>query len=554
MQLLKLRVEDSPDIERWIKEKHYLSGDILNEMIGLLGRNVLMDILADIRIAKWYALIADEATDVSNKEQLCVTIRWVDNECKIFEDFIELINVPKTDAETITDLLTDSMIRHQLPLSNCRGQAYDGAANMSGHISGVAARIQEKEPAALYVHCLAHSINLCLQTVGKQITAVREALGLVQELGVFISFSPKRSSLLECLKSQICADTPTIKTLCLTRWTVRTNAIQAVVANYEILLKLLLEVHEGGRDEYAMKAGGYLASMDKFSTFWGLKLSHLIFSAVEQLSITLQAKNTTMQDAVESSKLAMNFLQRQRSEESFERFYTRVVEDSQDLTSSPILPRYRKLPRRLDDGTTTHRFETPKSLFKQQYNETLDLLGGELTKRFQQKRGMPIAAALETLVSKAFSEDFVFSFPEELSIYSKDVNFDRLKIQIQMLPDLLKSYNVANPSQKIKNVTNLRTVCDIMNSIESSKVMLSEVYKLLRISVTIPVTSSTAERTFSTLRRLKNYLRSTMSQPRLNHALLLHVHKDKTDNINLHNIAKEFILVNERRRNFFGVL
>ena len=32
MQLLKLRVEDSPDIERWIKEKHYLSGDILNEM------------------------------------------------------------------------------------------------------------------------------------------------------------------------------------------------------------------------------------------------------------------------------------------------------------------------------------------------------------------------------------------------------------------------------------------------------------------------------------------------------------------------------------------
>ena len=81
----------------------------------------------------------------------------------------------------------------------------------------------------------------------------------------------------------------------------------------------------------------------------------------------------------------------------------------------------------------------------------------------------------------AFSEDFVFSFPEELSIYSKDVNFDRLKIQIQMLPDLLKSYNVANPSQKIKNVTNLRTVCDIMNSIESSKVMLSASYFVFQL-------------------------------------------------------------------------
>ena len=50
------------------------------------------------------------------------------------------MNVPKTDAETITD----SMIRHQLPLSNCRGQAYDSAANMSGHISGVAARIRKR--------------------------------------------------------------------------------------------------------------------------------------------------------------------------------------------------------------------------------------------------------------------------------------------------------------------------------------------------------------------------------------------------------------------------
>ena len=33
----------------------------------------------------------------------------------------------------------DCLTRFSLPLSQCRGQAYDGAANMSGHISGVAA-------------------------------------------------------------------------------------------------------------------------------------------------------------------------------------------------------------------------------------------------------------------------------------------------------------------------------------------------------------------------------------------------------------------------------
>ena len=77
-------------------------------------------------------------------------------------------------------------------------EAYDSAASMRGLINGVAARIQEEEPAALYVNCLAHNINLCLQSVDKEIAVVRDALELTMELGMLISFSPKRSSLLEC--------------------------------------------------------------------------------------------------------------------------------------------------------------------------------------------------------------------------------------------------------------------------------------------------------------------------------------------------------------------
>ena len=64
-------------------------------------------------------------------------------------------------------------------------------------------------------------------------------------------------------------------------------------------------------DEYALNAGGYLNTMEKFSAFFGLKLSHLIFSATEQLSITLQGRNTTMQEAVDSANLTIRFLQSQ---------------------------------------------------------------------------------------------------------------------------------------------------------------------------------------------------------------------------------------------------
>jgi hypothetical protein len=57
--------------------------------------------------------------------------------------------------------------------------------------------------------------------------------------------------------------------------------IEAVLANYQLLLDAL-EVIQQGRDEYAMKAHGFLNSMLKFSTYFGLKVSHLIFSATEQ--------------------------------------------------------------------------------------------------------------------------------------------------------------------------------------------------------------------------------------------------------------------------------
>ena len=163
---------------------------------------------------------------------------------------------------------------------------------------------------------------------------------------------------------------------------------------------------------------------------------------------------------------------------------------------------------------------------------------------------MLLAAALEKTLLCAF--DCEYSIPDEISLYSKDVNIDKLKLQIQMLLDLLKSYNQANPSQTIISVTSLRTLCDLMNSIESSKTMLSEVFQLLRIILTMLITSATAERTFSTMRRLKNFLWSTMSQTVFNNLMLLHVHKDKTDQIDLHNIANQFIDVNSRRKNFFG--
>ena len=74
---------------------------------------------------------------------------------------------------------------------------------MSGHLSGLAARITKDVPTAIFVHCFAHCTNLCLQSVARHCVPVRNALDLVMGVSQLILYSPKRSSLFLTLQSQI---------------------------------------------------------------------------------------------------------------------------------------------------------------------------------------------------------------------------------------------------------------------------------------------------------------------------------------------------------------
>ena len=139
---------------------------------------------------------------------------------------------------------------------------------MSGHLRGVAAQIKKEQPAALYVHCLAHSLNLCLQDAARICPHVRDSLELIMELVKLIRFSPKRYSLFQTLKSQMPPETNSLRPLCPTRWTVQTGAIGAILSNYSTLCAVLEEVNNTGRDEYAMKAEGFLRMLQKFATFF----------------------------------------------------------------------------------------------------------------------------------------------------------------------------------------------------------------------------------------------------------------------------------------------
>ena len=72
-----------------------------------------------------------------------------------------------------------------------------------------------------------------------------------------------------------------------------------------------------------------------------------------------------------------------------------------------------------------------------------------------------------------------------------------------------------------------------MNAQTVYKSMLSEVHNQLRLYLTVPITTATSECTFSALRHVLPYLRPTMTEKRLNNCLLLYVHKELTDSLDL---------------------
>ena len=71
-----------------------------------------------------------------------------------------------------------------------------------------------------------------------------------------------------------------------------------------------------------------------------------------------------------------------------------------------------------------------------------------------------------------------------------------------------------------------------------------------RILLTVPVIVASVEKSFSKLKLLKNYLRSTMSQERLNGLAMCTIEKDILDTIDLNTVLDDFASRNARRTIF----
>ena len=139
IQLLKLRGTDDVRMTEWYewKSSEYTTADMQNEMLTVMSLRILREITSAMQKALFYTVMVDETTDCSNKEQAVLVIRWVDGDLNVHESFIGLYSVPAIDANTLTTIIKNSLVRLNLSMNKIRGQCYNGASNMAGAKKGV---------------------------------------------------------------------------------------------------------------------------------------------------------------------------------------------------------------------------------------------------------------------------------------------------------------------------------------------------------------------------------------------------------------------------------
>ena len=95
-----------------------------------MARRMLREISENIQNATFFTIMADKTVDISNKEQLVVCIRWIDENFAVHEDFIGMYPMQRTTADHIVAVPKNALTCMHLRIENARGQCYDGWGKM----------------------------------------------------------------------------------------------------------------------------------------------------------------------------------------------------------------------------------------------------------------------------------------------------------------------------------------------------------------------------------------------------------------------------------------
>ena len=444
-----------------------------------------------------------------------------------------------------------------LKLDNARGQCYDGAAVISGEKAGVATQIKAINSKCLYTHCYGHALNLSVKDACTKIQCLKDTFDTAKEICKLVKKSPQRETYLRKLRIQSGNKEKSVHAFCPTRWTVRGATLASIIDNHNELMSLWEHSLSITNDtEMKDRIIGAQTNMKKFSFLFGSLLGEKVLMQTDNLSRSLQSPELSAIEAHQLAEAVIGSLQQERNEATFNSFWDTVCNKRDELDiNREKLPRKRKHPRHLTDffgyvQAPEQEFCLSKDMYRAKYFECYDFVIKAISDRFDQP-DYTVYSAMENIILMTFrGEDVNDEMRRPLinnksfeTLYEDDIDIPMLEVQLKLLPNLLNiddNLNIPFILGKIRllSIAQRRIIC--------------EVVKLLKLILLAPATNAESERIFSALKRVKTYLRSTMGEKRLGGLMVLHVHKEETDLINIIDAANNFTTKKSSRGLTFG--
>lgn len=475
-----------------MKNAQYTSPQIQNEIIDLCGKSITEMLINDIKKSTGYSILADETADFSGKEQLSVGVRFFDEEKKqVREECLGFIQLSAMDAKTVANLIDDFIQSHGLDPMKCVGQGYDGCSTMSGVHGGVQKILQESYPKALYFHCASHKINLVVNDLNC-VSEIRNTTSTVKEIINFFRESVLRRKY-----------APNIPAFCETRWSQKYRSISIFKANFEMIIAGLNTLSKEGNRETRAKAFQLHCAATKSIFIICVFIIAKYSALIEPIVNALQSKSLDLFSCSKHINRIVNVLNDHRA--NVDSVNQSLLDATQEFCE--IIGVELQMPR--VSSRQTHRSNQPSADFADYWKKSilipyLDSLIVSLKDRFQEKN-LPAYSLLSLHPSKMLK-----------------MTKDELKLTISNFAEFYGIINLENEIElwrvtwddKKMNSKQLEDL-ELCEVIEETDTFFPSVKQALMTALSLPCTTCTIERSFSTLRRVKTWLRTTMIQNRL---------------------------------------
>ena len=494
------------------------SKTIQNDLIFSLSECIMNKIRDELNQAKFVSVGVDETSDISSTTQCAITFRYVTTVGSVVERFIGFFNVSGiANAKSITDLVLSRIDDLNLR-SKLIAQTYDGAATMSGCASGVQRRIQDEIPLAYFVHCWAHKLNLVLQNAVAGISSAKVFFSNLEGLHAFFSTSPKRLAALHSFDDSLHVTRPSR-----TRWTFKSRAIQTLLQNFATLLEFFQSVVD---DQENWDSTSYNGCLGYISTFSSIKFRFLltslsdVFQKTKVLFEQLQKVECNILNACDRVRMIRQNIASFDSDEKFNYYYE---------SANGLLPH--------GEPEVKKRKEVSKDELRSLHTTLIRSVLKHFDLRFDSLEKL---AFLPLLDASRFQQ-YKATFPEHAfnalrrSTYSVFFRIDILKRELRLLYDdpLLKSEDISGILEKILS----------QNILKSYR----QVVVLLELVLTLPITTAAAERSFSTLKRIKTASRNKMNDTRLSALALISIEREVASKVSYDQVIDKFAEMKDRR-------